>query len=858
VVRQLFEAELIDPERRAALLADAAAPAAGLFEPLAGEEVGESAPQGTFAILHGLLWLTLNLAGGEPLALIVDDLHWSDRPSLRFCSYLAHRLDSTPVSLIVGLRDTEAGTDPELIAAIGAEPETLTLRPGALSDEAVSAIVTERLGGEQDAEFDDACARATGGNPLLLRQLLRAVESEGGGGAGGADLIRSVGGRAVSRSVRLRLDRLGEEAKAVANAVAILGEGTDVASVAELTGLDRETVAALTGALTRAEILRPDLPLGFVHPLVLHAVFGEMPPGERELLHERAARLLKDAGAPVERVAAQLLASPAHGEEWVVDVLAEAAKAAASKGASDSVVTYLRRLLREPLAEDRRLEVTYDLGLAETDFEGAAAAEHLREVWEKASDPVTAAEAAAILARTLMFMGYGAEGVELLAEARSRLPAEHEELHRMLESLALISTVFTGIETVPPERREELRRTEAPDDVGGRMLSAAVGHEWAFTAGERERCVELAERAIADEELMAVDNGLLWVGATTTLVIAEMGDPDAAWANALARAHQRGSMFMALSVHLWQGWTLHRYGQLAEAEISVVQALEELRLWTAIDPLLDYPLGILGTIYADQGAFEAARDILSGFDRTEDRSDGASIRRKGMAELALAEGNAEEAIRLAREYAAKLSRESNPAWHPWRSILAQALGAAGRADEGLATIEEELELARHWGAPTPIGRALRIRGQLRREEGIEDLEQAVEILEASSGRLELARALAAHGAALRRARKPTEARTPLLAALELAESCGARPLESEVRTELRASGLRPRSAATSGAASLTPSERRVAELAAEGKTNKEIAQALYVTPKTVEVHLSNSYRKLDISSRRQLAGALAE
>jgi DNA-binding CsgD family transcriptional regulator len=141
---------------------------------------------------------------------------------------------------------------------------------------------------------------------------------------------------------------------------------------------------------------------------------------------------------------------------------------------------------------------------------------------------------------------------------------------------------------------------------------------------------------------------------------------------------------------------------------------------------------------------------------------------------------------------------------------------------------------------------------------MEDLEEAVATLEGSWYRLELARALAAHGAALRRARQPTEAREPLLRALELAETCGARPLESEVRTELRASGLRPRSAATSGASSLTPSERRVAELAAEGRTNKEIAQALYVTPKTVEVHLSSSYRKLDISGRRELAGALAD
>ena len=123
-------------------------------------------------------------------------------------------------------------------------------------------------------------------------------------------------------------------------------------------------------------------------------------------------------------------------------------------------------------------------------------------------------------------------------------------------------------------------------------------------------------------------------------------------------------------------------------------------------------------------------------------------------------------------------------------------------------------------------------------------------------KLELAVALAALGGAIRRARRPSDARDPLRRAYELAEACGAEPLAAAIRTELHATGARPRSAALSGPASLTASERRVADLAAAGQTNKQIAQELFVTPKTVEVHLSNAYRKLDISGRRELAGAL--
>jgi DNA-binding NarL/FixJ family response regulator len=140
--------------------------------------------------------------------------------------------------------------------------------------------------------------------------------------------------------------------------------------------------------------------------------------------------------------------------------------------------------------------------------------------------------------------------------------------------------------------------------------------------------------------------------------------------------------------------------------------------------------------------------------------------------------------------------------------------------------------------------------------GMAELEEAAELLEVSSQRIERARALAAVGAELRRARRPTDAREPLRRALELCEITGAKALEENVRSELYATGARPRTTALGGVESLTERELRVATLAADGQTNRDIAQALYVTPRTVEVHLSNAYRKLDIASRRELPAAL--
>src|SRR6185369_13245738 len=168
----------------------------------------------------------------------------------------------------------------------------------------------------------------------------------------------------------------------------------------------------------------------------------------------------------------------------------------------------------------------------------------------------------------------------------------------------------------------------------------------------------------------------------------------------------------------------------------------------------------------------------------------------------------------------------------------------------------QLEIARTFGAPGSLSAALRLLGRLEGAAGLPRLEEAVAVAAGSPSRLQHAKALFALGAALRLARSPAEARDPLRQALELASACGSPALAEAARAELYASGARPRTDALAGVAALTASEKRVAGLAASGETNRDIAQALYVTPKTVEVHLSNAYRKLGIRSRRELASAL--
>jgi hypothetical protein len=202
VVRQLFEAAAAGASEQA--FAGAAAPAEAVF--------GAAATPGgpvSFSVLHGLYWMTLNLAGEEPALLVVDDLHWCDRPSLRFLAYLANRLDGATLGILTGLRTTELGSDPALVADLIGDPSAIGIRPGPLTPEGVGEIVEARFGRAGEEQFLGACLRATGGNPLMLDQLLGELAAEGREPtAESGAAISNVGPRVVSRSVLSRLRRL--------------------------------------------------------------------------------------------------------------------------------------------------------------------------------------------------------------------------------------------------------------------------------------------------------------------------------------------------------------------------------------------------------------------------------------------------------------------------------------------------------------------------------------------------------------------------------------------------------------------------------------------------------------------------
>jgi len=854
VVRQLFEA--CAAEEPARVLRGSASPASSIVGLADGRDPDQPAGDTSFAALHALYWVTVNLSEDRPLLLAVDDLQWCDPSSLRFLSYLAVRLEGLPALLVYSRR---AGDQDPLLAPILGLPATVPIRPRELSATAAAALARERLGESVETVFSDACHRATGGNPLLLNELLKTLAAEAvRPDSAHLSVVEELGPRAVSRAVFVRLARLSDDAARVGKALAVLGDGADLYAVAAVAEIDAGRAGRAVSELVRSEILRPEPPAGFVHPLIAAAIYRDIPSGERDLQHQRAAELLHAAGASSEQVAGHLLLAPARGEPRVVETLAGAAARALRNGAPDSAVAYLARAVAEPPAPERRGELLLALGRAEALTSLPDAVEHLRRAYESLEDPGQRGEAAGLLARALLFTGFPDDAAALARGAAAALPGDLHDQRVALEAFESFCVLFGAGDRDALLRLERHRALPVGDSIGAKMLASIAAQHWMYAGGPSDAVSELSLGALAGGDLIAADNGLLANCAITNLTFADREEAASWWEVARTDAHRRGSLVAMLSISLWGGNTLHWRGDLIEAEQSLRTGLADLGQWGyGQDQVHIYFHAHLSSVLRERGDLAAARAVLQSSVDPGTDDDGARYWLASQIELLLAEGRFEPALVAADDYSRRFEPViRNPMDAPWRSLKALALDRLGRREESLELLAEELELARRWGAPGTICRTLRALGMTLREDGPEHLEQAVTVVAGSPARLEHAKSLAAWGAALRRTGQRADAREPLRAALELAEACGADALALQIRSELYAAGARPRPTALGGVESLTASERRVAALARDGRTNREIAETLFVTPKTVEMHLGNVYRKLGVNSRRQLPGIL--
>ncbi len=840
VVRQLFETAA-----SGAPLQGATAAAREVFE---GPAAGVGREDASFAILHALYRLAVELAEREPLLLVVDDLQWCDEPSLRWLSYLVRRLDGLPVTALCAVRPFGRLARAHLIGELIRDPLAVVLRPRPLSERATA----ELIGG--DEAFARACHGATGGNPLLLVELERALRAEAVPPRADrvADVER-IAPRAASRAVLVRIGRLSADAAAVGRAAAVLGETAGLSLVAELAGLDDAAAAAAAGDLVAAGVLADQAAIAFAHPVIRAVVYEDIPVHERALAHERAARLLRDRSAAPGAIATQLTHAPARGAAWVVDVLVEAARAAQRAGAAESATAYLTRALAEPPAAERRAAVLLALANAEKGHNLADSNAHLAAAIELLSEPLPRGLATLQLARGLAMSRRADEAVALARRTAAELAPEAESLLAAFEALELTAPLLGAGEPVAPERFAGHRRLPLAPGAGPKLLAAIAAHQWTYDGGSADACVPLALAALEGWELIRGDNLVLSVAATLVLVLGDRREASQAWDALHAHAHAYGSMAFKAAASIYGGYTLYRHGELADAETSLRDGVEAHMLSRLGGEGLAETGAWLAAVRRERGDLAGARRELDAAPARDDRSHGARYRLDSLAEQLLAEEDYEQALTVAREATARFS-SLTAIDTPARSHAAVALHHLGRHDEALAHAAEELEIARRWGAPSIVARALRVLGTIERSP--ERLREAAALAARSPARLEQARALAEEGAALRAARRPTEARDPLRQALELADALGADALARRVRHELYAAGGRPRTTARRGPAALTPAERRIVERAAAGQTNRAIAEALFVTPKTVELHLRNAYRKLGARSRHDLARLL--
>lgn len=855
VVRQLFERAV---RRSPQWWAGAADHARAVFDEV------PAAPGGIFedvsqSVLHGLYWLVVNASADGPLLLTVDDLQLCDRSSLRFLSYLSRRLDGLPVLVVAGYRTAGQPPADAALDELVADPATQLVQPQPLTMEAVTEVLRRRMGTDPAEVFAADCRRVTGGNPLLLDELARALQADGvRPDAASVAAIAALGPRAVSRTVLARLAHAGPHAIAVAQALAVIGDWEGVAMVEAVTGLDADEIEAATRTLLRAEILQPGSPLRFVHPLVRDAVYRELTPVESERRHLRAADVLRTMGRPVEQIAAHALALQPAGRAWVVTVLREAALIAVRRGAPDDALVYLRRAVAEPAAEDVRPRLLQELGMSESlANEPVRAVEHLRAAYELAPDPADRGEIVGVLSRMLIFTNPPDEAVELLRKARATLPVDLGDLDDALAAVELYAGHF-GAQDSDAGRQLSAVVTPGPGaGPGARMLAAAAAWDRALTGAPMADCVALARAALDDGLLIRADPWFMSIVAAGVLVLAdEPGAPDV-WARMLADGHRNGAQLTISGVRLWQGWNYLEWGSLDDADQTLGQyAADTLRRGGQSESGMAYWAGFHTRLLIDRGDLAGARAAWGRAAPAAPGSDGDLLLHRAEAEVLLGEAAWGRALETADRLDAVRRRVVNPAWVPVFGLRARALAGLQRPAEAVAAAEEGVAAARRWGASSTVGTALRVLAGVLDTAGSDScvpvFEQAVDVLGASPARLELARAELGLGAALRRRGQAVAARPHLARAGELATTCGADGVAALAVTELRVAGGRPRQRALTGVAALTPSERRAVELAAAGRTNKAIAQELYVTPKTVEVHLSSAYRKLGVSSRGEL------
>ena len=867
LARQIFESQLTELSQ---VELETLIEGAGAARWALGIDPGGEPTHDSFAVLHGLYWITAALADKKPLLLAVDDVHLADAGSLDFLGFLQPRLEELPVLLVLAMRPNE----PDSSGGVGrllndTSVRNLPLMP--LSKEAATELLAQELEKEPDRAFADACHEATGGNPFFVRELGRSLHERGIEPVGKfTHGVQELVPDRVARMVLGRIGRLSQTAKEVARALSILGEDTEPILVAELVDIPIDSVQEAADELRAATIFDSGVSLRFTHPLIHSSVYADIPAGERAAAHGRAAALLRERGVAPERIATQLLAFEPRGERATVQTLLEAGERALSAGAPRSAIAYLTRALREPPPPDLQTQVIDSLltaGIRTGDISGldeieAALVEELKR---------TPALRHRLAPKLTVWMGFGKgqfdEATALLREALAAAEEEGDvdrafQLEAQLSSIAMLLPPSDGTE---PDVLDVTRYVDRIDqDSPAGRLAAAMELFSVIGNGTATEAVNVAERALEKDGLFFGEEPAFIASALPVIALVFADELDAAMRGAehairIARERDATPGFVL-------GWYLRAVvelarGNLVAAEADMRQTIDVAQLIGLSPAALMVSVPPFMEILIERNELDAAEAELAAYGMVDGpipETRVFSVLRQKRGQLRVEKGELELA---AEDFA--FAHGDHLGLGAVQAAMAapfavQALLAVDEREKAFVIYEHLEASVRHFGAPNAIAQVLRAGAMLRGgKDGIGMLVEAAGMLEESPRRLQHAHVLADLGAALRRSGRRVDSRPPLSKALRLARRCGGIRLAKRVQEELEASGETVRRYTPIGVESLTPSERRVAELAASGMTNRQIAQSLFVTVKTVEAHLSSTYDKLDIRSRKNLASTLS-
>ncbi|MCM3821706.1 AAA family ATPase [Streptomyces albidoflavus] len=823
-------------------------------------------PGSTFSVLQGLYWLAANLMADGPLVLVLDDVHWCDERSLRWLDFLLRRADGLPLLVVAAHRTGTGLTAPDALADLVAHHLPASLGLGPL-DTAEVAELTAHSFPEQDPlpSFVGRLLSVTGGSPLEIVRLLRDLRSAGlGPDDTGTARLAQAGGKVVAASVRGVLEHQPDWVRQVARAVAVLGDEDRT----YLAALGRVSVVHVEEAV---EILRD---AGLIHPghlelshdLVRAAVLDAVGASGVAVLRRRAARLLSDVGRSPEEIATQLLLVPGTPDDWAVSVLRDAAAQAEQRGACEAAARYLERV-RE--AEPKDPDVLSRLGKALAETDPARSVTLLHEAHSLTTDVRARAATAVQLGLTCLAVQQSPDGARALTEALDALDAElgpePEPADRELRTLTESALLIVGSDekaTLPDILRRTEGLTPQPGDTPAQrqqlamlsVLSAAEGGGAEETVGRARRALRAPGVPLGVWSLLPTSLALSLADENEAAeevletVLRGSGDTAAVWTYVLALSTR--SLFRLEN------------GAVPDAMADAQTALEILgqERWgdTATMPHTAY-----ASVLTERGDPGRALEALDAIKRPHlDRFVWEYhwyLMARGRA-LA-ADGDLDGALEVFGSCGASMAEAglTNPVLAPWWLETACLLGEAGRGEEAGRAAAHGTRLAERWGTRRALGYAALARGAAARGTARTGaLREAVALLADSPARSGHARGLLLLGRALVEDGAVREGREHLREAVGLARRCGCVALARRARDELIAAGGRMREVTASPLDMLTGTERTVAGLVASGAGNREVAESLFVTVRTVELHLTSVYRKLGVARRADLTEALRE